>query len=59
MLAEQGVWGEAPKPPNPLFALNLFGSGFASLGFVHLKLLFPESYRDWHLAFGQQPMANS
>jgi len=31
-LAEQGFWGEAPKPPKPLFALPLFGSGFASLG---------------------------
>jgi len=30
-LAEQGFWGEAPKP---LFALNLFGSGFASLELV-------------------------
>jgi len=27
--AEQGFGDEAPKP---LFALNLFGSGFASLG---------------------------
>jgi len=27
-LAEQGFWGEAPKP---LFALTLFGSGFAHL----------------------------
>jgi len=31
-LAEQGFWGEAPKPPKPLFALPLFGSGLGSLG---------------------------
>jgi len=31
-LAEQGFWGEASNPPKPLFALTLFGSGFARLG---------------------------
>jgi len=39
-LAEQGFWGEAPTPQKPLFALPLFGYGFASLGMAKVGIFW-------------------